>query len=429
MKTRLSVAVMVLALLALAGWGANRLYRELEPKPEAAAPVTKVKRGDVRFTVSARGNLQGGNSKVLTAPMTGSPQLVITSLRKPGDTVSEGDVVAEFDTAEETFKLREAEADLAEAEQLLIQSKNEALAREEELNYELIKARADVKLAGIERERNEFLPSMVAKQNDLALEATKDRLSKLEHDYQERKAAAQASIAIQEAARGKASVQAETAKRNINLMTLKAPMGGYVSVERNTNSNFFFPGMVLPMLQIGDTVRAGMGVVSIPDMKSWESTAQISEEDRGHIALGQAVEMGVIALPGRVFHGKVTNLGGTTGPPWNRRFECKTSLDDPIGELRAGMSARIVISTETIKDALWIPAQALFESDGRKQVYLRSGSGFTAKEVELVRRSESQVVIKGLREGDWIALTNPTERSSGNRKQDSGASATKALTK
>ena len=93
------------------------------------------------------------------------------------------------------------------------------------------------------------------------------------------------------------------------------------------------------------------------------------------------------------------------------------------------MSARIVISTDTIKDALWIPAQALFESDGRKQVYLRTGSGFTAKEVELVRRSESRVVIKGLNEGDSIALTNPTDRGSANRKQDAGGSATKALTK
>ncbi len=127
--------------------------------------------------------------------------------------------------------------------------------------------------------------------------------------------------------------------------------------------------------------------------------------------MGQKANIRIVPLPGREFHGKVTNIGGTTGPPWNRRFECKMSLDDPAPELRPGLSARIVVSTDNLKDVLWLPAQALFESDGRKQVYLRQSSGgFLAKDIELVRRSESQIVIKGLSEGEPVALTNPTDR-------------------
>ncbi|MFN7921488.1 MAG: efflux RND transporter periplasmic adaptor subunit [Bryobacteraceae bacterium] len=428
MKKALSAALVGALVLALAGWGAKRMYRELEPRKEPPVPVAKVKRGEVKFSVVAKGALQGGNSKSLTAPMTGSSQLVLTSLRKPGDEVKEGDVVAEFDTTEETYKLREAEADLAEAEQQVLQAKNEALARAEELNYELIKARADVQLAEIELERNPFVPGMVAKQNELALEATRERLRKLEHDYPERKNAAQASIAIQEASQKKAQMQAETAGRNIGMMTLKAPMNGYVNVERNTNSNFFFPGMQFPLLQVGDSVRPGMSVAQIPDMTSWEITAQISEEDRGHLETGQAAQVAVVALSGRGFKGKVTNLGGTAGPPWNRRFECKMSLDNPSPELRPGMSAQIVIQTHSIPDALWIPAQALFESDGRRFVYVRTEGGFVAKDVELVRRSESQVVLKGLGEGELVAMANPTEIGS---KRDKGGAtgAMKAIPK
>jgi hypothetical protein len=78
------------------------------------------------------------------------------------------------------------------------------LPRKEELANELVKTRGDVRLAEIERERNPFLPEIVARQNDLALEATRARLHKLEQDYPARKAAATASIAIQEAARRKA---------------------------------------------------------------------------------------------------------------------------------------------------------------------------------------------------------------------------------
>jgi len=423
------LAVGGLAIAGVCTMAAVRAYDNLRPRTVSPVPATQVKKGDVSFTVPATGSLQGGKSQVLLAPMTGSPQMVLMSLRKSGELVEEKEVVAQFDTTEETFKLREAEADLAEAEQQVLQAKNEALAREEELNYELIKARGDVRLAELDCQRNELLAAIAAQQNDLALAAARERLEKLLKDYPERKAAAQASITIQEAARKKAQVQADTARRNIDMMTLKAPMGGYVNVERNTNSNFFFPGMQFPLLQIGDAVRPGMAVVQIPDLRTWEVTAQINEQDRGHLVSGQAAEFRAVALAGRLFHGKVTNLGGTTGPPWNRRFECRLSLDDPIPELRPGMSVRIIIQTEAIKSALWIPGQALFESDGRKFVYVKGPSGFKAKDVELVRRSESQVVLKGLAEGEEVALANPTERGNDKDNTKGGGGAMKAIAK
>ena len=420
--TRARFVFLLLALtgLGLAGFGGLRAWEALKIPSVSPVPMTKVKVGDVSFSITAQGSLQGGNSKVLIAPMTGSRELVLTDLTRSGELVKEGDVVAQFDTTEETFKLREAESDLLEADQQVLQAQNEALAREEELNNELIQARGDLKLAEHDCRRNELIAAIVAKQNILALEAAREKLAKLEHDYVARKTAAKASIAIQEASRKKAQVQADTARRNIQMMTLKAPMNGYVNVERNTNSNFMFPGMQFPLLQVGDTVRAGMGVVQIPDMKTWEVTAQINEQDRGHLALKQAADIQVLAV-GKSYQGKVSNLAGTSGPPWNRRFECKLSLENPTPELRPGLSARIVIRTEVIPKALWIPAQALFESDGRKYVYIRRGESFTTKDVELLRRSESQAVLKGLNEGDVVALANPTERGGSKQSAAPGA--------
>ena len=84
-------------------------------------------------------------------------------------------------------------------------------------------------------------------------------------------------IAIQEAGRNKAKVQAETARRNIEMMTLKAPADGYLNVERNTNTNFFYSGHEFPLYQVGDQVRPGMAVAQIPDLDSWEASAQIAE--------------------------------------------------------------------------------------------------------------------------------------------------------
>jgi multidrug efflux pump subunit AcrA (membrane-fusion protein) len=410
MRKSVFVLLAGLAVLALGGWGARTLYNTgvIATHADTSLPSAAVKRGDVPFTVSAKGDLQGGNSEMLSAPMAGGGALTVTFLRESGELVHEGDVVVKFDTTEQEFKLREAQADLAEAEQQLAQAQAESEAKEEEARYDLVKARSELKVAELEARRNELLSRIAARQNDLAVSAARDKVKQLEKDYDDRIAAARAGIAMQEAARSKALVAAETARRNIEMMTLKAKTSGYVAREQNTQGNFNW-GSYLPAIQVGDSIRAGMGVAQIPDLRNWEVTARIGELDRGHLAIGQKTELVVVALPRRTFSGTVKTIGGTTGPPWDRRFECKIGVDNPGSELRPGMSVRMVITMQVMKSVLWLPAQALFESDGRKFVYVQNGSSFTPRDIKLVRRSESRVVVEGLKEGELVALASPEQ--------------------
>ena len=263
-------------LMAAVGGGVYRgVARTISIAPAALiVPTTTVKRGDITFSVHARGELQGGNSEMLTAPMTGENQMAITSLRGPGEVVAAGDVVVQFDTTEQGFRLKEAEADLAEAEQQVAQAQAESDAKEEEDRYAVLQAKADLRLAELEVRRNELLSAIVARQNELALESARDRLAQIEADLGNRKATSRAGIVIQEANRNKAKMKADVARKNIESMTLRAKSSGYVSVQQNTNGNIMF-GMRLPLLHVGDTVRAGMAVVQIPDLHNWEMTSRI----------------------------------------------------------------------------------------------------------------------------------------------------------
>src|SRR3989442_244350 len=159
MRKVLLVVPSLLLFMALAGWSAFRLYQKSTPAAPATSsiPATTVKRGDVAFTITAKGELQGGNSETLFAPMVGSSALVITSLRESGELVKEGDTVAEFDTTEQEFKLKEAEADLAEAEQQVAQAQAESQAKEEEARSALVQARAELRVAELETRRNELV--------------------------------------------------------------------------------------------------------------------------------------------------------------------------------------------------------------------------------------------------------------------------------
>lgn len=415
---RVAATAIVMAAVGGVVWKVARAYQRVVSTGAAPIPVARVRRGDVTFTVHARGELHGGNSESLTAPMTGGGEIHITYLRKSGELVAPGDKVVEFDTTEQEFNLREAEADVAEAEQRVAQARAQLEAQKEEDSYALLKAKSDVRLAELEAQKDPISAAITAKENDMAVADARSTLAELEKNLANRKSTNEAAIATQEAARAKAQVQAASAQRNIDAMILTTHRAGYVAVKLNTALNFFFDGMTLSPFQIGDRVNPGMAVVEIPDLSTWEVTATIAEVDRGHIAVGQQVEVQVIAAPGKRFSGRVKDMGGTTGAPWDRHFDCQITLEHPAPELRPGMSARVAITTDTVRGALWLPAQALFEANGRTFVYVPSGSGFAPRDVKLVRRSESQVVIAGLPEHQVVALADPNQQTK--KKSDAG---------
>jgi hypothetical protein len=358
---------------------------------------------------------------MLAAPMIAGGDMAITSLRDPGELVSPGDVVVQFDTTEQDYKLKEAEADLDEAEQQVVKAEADSLATDEESKFAMLNAQSDVSLAELEIRRNPTLAAIAARQNDILLEAARNKLRQATQDFANKKTTSEAGIAIQKALENKARVMADLARKNIENMTLKAKTGGYVNVQLNSNQNMMYWGMQLPPFQLGDTARAGMAVAQIPDLKNWEVSANVGELDRGHLSIGQKVTIRVVALAGKEFAGKVKNIGGTTGPPWDRRFEARISLDKAAPELRPGMTSNMVITIETLDNVLWIPSQALFESDGRTLVYARGPSGFVPHDVTLVKRSESQAVVTGIKEGEIVAMSNPDQQLKTGAGQSSGA--------
>jgi hypothetical protein len=425
---RIAVTAIVLAAVGGVIWLGARAYRKVAVTGVAPIPLARVRSGDVTFTVHARGELRGGNSETLIAPMTGGGEIHITYLRKSGELVAAGDRVVEFDTTDQQFNLREAEADVAEAEQRVAQARAQLEAQKEEDSYALAKARSDLRLAELEAKKDPISAAITARENDMTVAEARQRLAEMDKNLANRKSTNQAAIAMQEAARGKAQVQAASARRNIEAMTLTAHRAGYVSIKLNTAVNFYFDGMTLSPFQVGDRVNPGMAVVEIPDLSNWEVTATVAEVDRGHIAVGQQAQVQVIAAPGKHFEGRVKDLGGTTGSPWDRHFDCRITLEHPTPELRPGMTARVAITTDTARGALWLPAQALFEENARTFVYVPSGSGFAPREVRLVRRSESQVVIAGLPERQVVALADPNQQAK-KKKDDGGTSASQAIHK
>src|SRR5437763_2881522 len=111
MKLRLLALVLVIGVVAAIAWGTRNFIKVSGEPIGQSIPTTKVKKGRVVISVAARGELQGGNSEMLVAPMVGNDTLAVTFLRDPGELVNTGDTVVEFDTTQQEYNLRESESD------------------------------------------------------------------------------------------------------------------------------------------------------------------------------------------------------------------------------------------------------------------------------------------------------------------------------
>ena len=96
-------------------------------------------------------------------------------------------------------------------------------------------------------------------------------------------------------------------------------------------------------------------------------------------------------------------LGGGGG-----KFDIAMQLDDTDSHLRPGLTAQIAMSEGKRANTLYVLRQALFQKDGKQIVYLKDGKSFEQRAVKIQGENESRAAIEGLREGDEVALLDPT---------------------
>ncbi len=124
--------------------------------------------------------------------------------------------------------------------------------------------------------------------------------------------------------------------------------------------------------------------------------------------------------------------GGFSGPAagGNGQFTAKdlenAQLPPPPEEgdnmevlLRPGLLADVEIIVEKVPDAVYVPNQSIFEKDGKYVVYVMNSKGFEARPIQIAKRSETVSVIKeGIKQGDTIALQDPTAKPGDKKKAD-----------
>jgi HlyD family secretion protein len=398
-------------------------------------PTARVARGALKLDVWTTGEFKATKVVSLAAPSTGGG-LRLVRLADTGTAVKAGDVVMEFDPAEQQYALEQALTELAEAEQSVLISKAAIRTQTAADEVGLLNARYAVRRAELDAKTPErLLPANDYKKRLLTLEEVRRRLAQTEKDVVSRRVTREASLSVVEEGRNRSRINANRAQSIIDSLEVRAPIDGLVLVRENRDATggVFFSGMSLPEYRLGDTIPPGRSIVDVSDTANMEITARVNEQERTTLETGQPAIVRANALPGQPLAATITALSGVAvrsrdqaGPL--RQFEVTLRLDKPDTRLRPGTTVSLTIQGRELESALSVPRQAVFQQDGRSIVYLRRGDGFEPLSVKVVGQSESRTAIEGIEEGAEIALVNPiaTAQTSGGGSKAAPSPATPA---
>jgi cobalt-zinc-cadmium efflux system membrane fusion protein len=143
---------------------------------------------------------------------------------------------------------------------------------------------------------------------------------------------------------------------------------------------------------------------SVADISTMWMLANVPEIDSAHIHLEQPVRVTVIAYPGHVFEGKITNIGATVDPNVHTLL-ARAEIRDPEHQLRDGMLANFVISTGDPENATAVPVDSVIrEPDGTMTVWVaKDQHQFVQRLVKIgLQRDGYDQILGGLNQGESV---------------------------
>jgi len=238
--------------------------------------------------------------------------------------------------------------------------------------------------------------SFKAAQSDLSVQQANLEKAKLDYDrgqglykdgliakqdFDQRKTTYDAAVASVESSRARMLAQ----KAQLDQVRAQLDQSKAVLVHTKdvlSKTTYFSPinGIVsyLPV-RLGEYVVPGIQnstgsfLMTLSDMSVVTSEVKVDETDIVNVKIGQDADVTIDAVPGKVFKGKVTEIGSqavlrssglattqtTTSNQEAKDFKVVVTLDSPPENLRPGLSTTAKIKTAERKGVIGIPIQAL----------------------------------------------------------------------
>lgn len=173
-------------------------------------------------------------------------------------------------------------------------------------------------------------------------------------------------------------------------LTLYSPVSGVV-VEKNVVQ--------------GQSVTAGMPLMTIADLSTVWVEADLRESDAGKVRVGALAVVELAAFPGEPISGRVSYVYPTLQQE-ARTVKARIVLPNAGGRLKPGMYATVRLTSPT-GTVLTIPASALVETGERTFVFVETlGGSLAPRDIRIGRRAGDYVaILSGVSAGQRVVTS------------------------
>jgi HlyD family secretion protein len=378
-RKRKLVALSALGFVVLAAFAllaARRGGKVIDP-----SRLATIERGDVARSVVATGKIQPLAKVEIKSKASGLVKRLFVDY---GETVKEGQILAELDREQLEAAVREAKANLLAAEASWERNKIEA----EGPDLPFLKT-------ALERSRKLYADGLVAP----SLLEDADKAYQLGLNKQ---TAARSQAAVSHAEVGKARAALERYQTDLRYATITSPMDGLV-LSRDVEVG----DAVSSILVLGSQATL---VMTLGDVSEVYVLGKVDEADIGRVYMGQRARIVVESFKDKSFEGKVTKISPLGKEKDNvTTFEVRVSIRNPGGELKTNMTANAEIILEEKKGVLIVPESAvLYDKERKPSLEVpdpKADGGKRKVAVKLgISNGVKTEVVEGLKEGAKVVL-------------------------
>jgi len=204
---------------------------------------------------------------------------------------------------------------------------------------------------------------------------------------------ARAQMAAAQAAVDTASAALNTADRNVERAAVRSPIAGQV-VKR--------------MVSVGEQVdgTAAQPIVEIANLDRVELAANVPSEYLSRIKTGQAATLTSDAFPGRTFAGSVLAIAPAIDAATNAGL-VRIRIANADRSLKVGMFAECRVALGDRPNVLTVPPSAIVKNDEGAAVYVLSGDTAQRTAVKVGLEQPTAVeILSGVKEGDTVLTSS-----------------------
>ncbi|HKT25477.1 MAG TPA: efflux RND transporter periplasmic adaptor subunit [Terriglobales bacterium] len=380
--------IAIVAVIVLAAFISSR---------RSSVPVRadRVARQDLVTSISTNGKVEPIQS---FDPHSPAPTTVKKIYVREGQQVKAGEMLMLLDNSDVRAQVARAQAQLksAEADQHAIQSGG---TQEEVLTTrsDLVKAQADRDAA----QRNYEALQQLAKTGAAAPSEVREAANRL--------ASADATLKLLQQKQQDRYSSPEVSKVQAEATQAHATLAAAEDQLKHTEIRAPFDGTVysIPIRQ-GEYVQQGELLLQLANLKRVQVRAFVDEPEIGKLATGQPVNITWDALPGKSWHGEITQMPYTITTYGTRNVgQVLCGIDNDDRRLLPNINVTVNVSIANKKDVVTVAREALHDDENGRFVYLIRDGHLDRQPVEAGIANNTRIEItKGLEPGELVALNS-----------------------